>query len=258
MIRSFICLMLIISTIKSDLNNDLGNLANWFADNNLIVNLKKGKTEYVVFGTAMKLKNLDQINVEMNGVAINQTRSYKYLGVTLDQSLNYIDHLDTMYKKASARVKLLSKVRQHMSPFVAETVFKATVSPVMYYCSNLFIHKDHQKLQNLQDRANCIVYGRKPYRWRSVKNEMKLCVVDVFKCLNGLIPENFDKYFTRTQHCKVTRGNNSLVVLPKVRTESGRKSFMFQGAIMFNQLGNSVRNETSLLRFRHCCKYIFE
>ena len=41
--------------------------------------------------------------------------SYKYLGVTLDQSLNYIDHLNKIYKKASSKVKLLSKVLNDMS-----------------------------------------------------------------------------------------------------------------------------------------------
>ena len=86
-----------------------------------------------------------------------------------------------------------------------------------------------------------------------MQNEMNFrCVVDVFKCLNGLAPENFNNYFTRTNHCKATRGNNSLIVLPKVHTESGRKSFMYQGALLFNQLKNSVRDETSLVRFKHC------
>ena len=115
-----------IHTIESNLNNDLGNLANWFYNNNLIVNLKKGKTEYTVFGTDRKLKNVEPVNIEMNGIVINRTSTYKYLGVTLDKSLNYVDHLDLMYKKASSRLKLLSKVRHFMSPFVAETVFKVT------------------------------------------------------------------------------------------------------------------------------------
>lgn len=247
-----------LDTVVAELNKDLDNLSNWFYMNNLIVNFKKGKTEYMIFGTARKLKNLDPVKVETKGITLNRTTTYKYLGVTLDQSLNYIDHLDAMYKKASARLSLLTKVRQYMSPFVAESVFKATVSPIMFYCSNLFVYKDHQRLQHLQDRANCIVYGRKSYPWRSVKNEMKLrCAVDVFKCLNGLNPENFREYFTRLHHCKITRGNNSLIILPKVRTESGRRSFKYQGAYIYNNLSKSVRDETSLVRFKHCCKDIF-
>ena len=49
---------------------------------------------------------------------------------------------------------------------------------------------------------------------------------------------------------KNTRGNNSLLKIPKVRTEVGRKTFAFQGARRFNQLDASAGNETSILKFR--------
>ena len=44
------------SDIEEDLNLDSLHINRWFIDNNLIVNLKKGKTEFILFGTAQKLK----------------------------------------------------------------------------------------------------------------------------------------------------------------------------------------------------------
>ena len=37
--------------IQDNLTSDLNNLSNWFHDNELIINLKKGKTEARMFGT---------------------------------------------------------------------------------------------------------------------------------------------------------------------------------------------------------------
>ena len=46
----------ISSDIEEDLNLDSIHINRLFIDNNLIVNLKKGKTEFILFGRAQKLK----------------------------------------------------------------------------------------------------------------------------------------------------------------------------------------------------------
>ena len=250
-----------INLIVSELNHDLKLMSNWFYNNNLTVNMKKGKTEYTIFGTERKLSklsNVEKLDINMNGSHVNRTRSYKYLGVTLDQSLNYIDHLNKIYKKASSKVKLLSKVRNDMSPHVAETIFRMMISPIFHYCSNIFLYNNQVRFQRIQDRAQCIVYGRKHQAWRSIVNERKIrCAVDVFRCLNNTSPGNFENYFTRLNHSLHTRGNKSSIKLPKVRTESGRKSFSFQGGLVFNELPREIRNETSIVRFKNKCKEYF-
>ena len=47
-----------IQNIKSMLNSDFGSLCNWLKENQLIINMKKRKTEYMIFGTSQHLKNL--------------------------------------------------------------------------------------------------------------------------------------------------------------------------------------------------------
>ena len=51
-------------------------------------------------------------------------------------------------------------------------------------------------------------------------------------------------------HEKNTRGNQSLLKLPKSRTETGRKRFAIQGALSFNDLAKDIRDVKSLLRFK--------
>jgi len=45
------------SKIEEDLEFDLNRISNYFKENELIVNLKKSKTETMIFGTAKHLAN---------------------------------------------------------------------------------------------------------------------------------------------------------------------------------------------------------
>ena len=49
-----------------------------------------------------------------------------------------------------------------------------------------------------------------------------------------------------------TRRNNSsqTLVIPKVKTESGKRSLRFQGALVFNKLPENGRDENSFILFK--------
>ena len=52
-------------------------------------------------------------------------------------------------------------------------------------------------------------------------------------------------------HEKNTRGNQSLLKLPKSRTETGRKRFATQGALIFNSLAKDTRDEKSFAKVKN-------
>ena len=43
-------------------------------------------------------------------------------------------------------------------------------------------------------------------------------------------------YFQKLSHGKGTRGDDNKLLLPKVKTETARKRFAFQGAVLYNKL----------------------
>ncbi len=108
------------------------------------------------------------------------------------------------------------------------------------------------RFQKIQDRSFKIVFEEKSIsNWISIKSACnRLSILDVWKCLNGTAPETFNDYFKRIEHNINTRNNGENVVLPKVKTESGRKSFMFQGAKLFNSIPTILKEELSIIKFR--------
>ena len=99
----------VLDAIQHNLSEDINSLASWFRDNELIINLKKGKTEVMLFGTPKRLSGFDgkELNLSVNGSRIDMTTNYKYLGVYLDPTLNLNMHFCKTYKKAAGRVNLL-------------------------------------------------------------------------------------------------------------------------------------------------------
>ena len=62
-----------LSIIENHLNDDVNNLSSWFCENELIMNLKKGKSEAMLFGTSKRLTlcNGRQLNTQVGGTFIN-------------------------------------------------------------------------------------------------------------------------------------------------------------------------------------------
>lgn len=68
--------------ITQKLNRDLNRLTEWFHENELVVNLSKGKTEALLFGTPQRVANgSSHFRVSVNDKEIKKTSSYKDLGV---------------------------------------------------------------------------------------------------------------------------------------------------------------------------------
>ena len=59
--------------------------------NDLIMNMKAGKIECMIFGTSQKIKN-KEFNITYCHQSISKTSTYKYLGLILDQTLNLNGH----------------------------------------------------------------------------------------------------------------------------------------------------------------------
>ena len=82
-----------VAEIESRLNEDLLNVNEWLREHRLVLNT--AKTKYMIFGTPQKLKNITEpIDINVNQTQLERVYGYKYLGVFLDQYLNWNDHLE--------------------------------------------------------------------------------------------------------------------------------------------------------------------
>ena len=98
--------------IEKFLSQDFCTVSKWLQENELVLNLKKGKTEVMLFGTKKRLNQQErEIEINYQLQPINTTNSYKYLGVQLDPSLNMQEHFNSICRKASSRIRLPKRIR---------------------------------------------------------------------------------------------------------------------------------------------------
>ena len=87
-----------IEKIELKLNEDLKYVSEYFNVNELIMNVSKGKTMSIIFGMQRRLSMVSRnLNLVYSGTQISPTIEYKYLGVSLDQSLTLSNHFNKIY-----------------------------------------------------------------------------------------------------------------------------------------------------------------
>ena len=157
-----------------------------------------------------------------------------------------------IYKRASNRVELLQRIRPNISPLVADKIYSVMIRPVLLYYYPIYLcvgESAKKKLQSIQDRVHKIIAPTKNTTLKMDTLDQirkKRVSIDVFMSLNDSCPPLLRNMFER----KDTRGNGSRLILPKVKTEAGRKAFAFQGALIFNGLPTDIRNESHFINFK--------
>ena len=202
--------------------------------------IHRKKTEYVLFGTNQKLHQCETLNdIYLGEQILNRKTFYKYLGIYLDQTLSFNEHFNRIINKVSSQLSMLSRIRNNLTIYASEKVFSTMIRPKLDYCdfvwnTNLPISK-YNRLEGVQKRAAKIILKddsldldglRNQLGWKSIHNRSSINkLLLVFKCLHSLGPDIFNNYFSKSSNVYNTRRSGKDLLLPKIRTESRRKSF---------------------------------
>ena len=169
--------------VERALYSDMNRLSEWFTENELLLNLKPGKTELLLFGTNQRLAKIPKnLEVIYNHQVINVTISYKYLGVELTSSLNLNCQFDGNYKKVLSRLKALHHLKRLLANKSAKDFFSLMVLPTLSYCSLLrpsFSNKQVKKLRSLETRSKLLMNNFDP----NIINLLKKRVIFVYDIL---------------------------------------------------------------------------
>ena len=238
-----------VNVIEEKLNENLGLIGNWLRKNSLFIN--KEKTECSLFGTPGKLSNIESFHVHINDYVIKRVSKFKYLGIHLDECLSWKAHIKSVVSKAGKRIGMLGRLRSNLTTHSANVVYTSFIRPVMEYGDTVWTccgKVNAQELERLQNRAARIVTtcshsdtALSNLKWDSLECRRERHVFNlVKKSLRGQCPQFLRNYFTFNKDVvrRVTRQSN-LLHLPKVRTETAKRSFYYNGCIVFNKLSSS-------------------
>jgi len=133
------------------LNRDVQCVADAISDLHLTLN--ESKTKFMVF--SLKPEQVPKINLTLNGSPIECVTTYKYLGITLDRSLNYSQHIQMVCEKVRQGIGCMNRtVRKFVAPGVLDRIYRTVFYPRLTYAAEIVFPYRFSRPPNLRAAPN--------------------------------------------------------------------------------------------------------
>ena len=248
------------------ISQELNKLRDWFSVNKLSLNVSK--TNFMVFSNTRKVENVE---ITINNTAITRVNSTKFLGVIIDEKLNWKEQIKSVRAKLSKSMFMLNRAKCTLKYDAMLMLYNSIVLPHLTYCCELWGNTYKTNLQDiviLQKKIMRIVHGAQYrehtnmlfYKAKSLKFndlvELNMAKI-LYKAYYSTLPENIKKFFSINQKSKeqmATRQVNKFV-LPKHRTVLKSMCISIRGVKFWNSLDvKIVEDNVPIQKFKAALK----
>lgn len=112
---------------------ELSKVKLWIESNKLKLNIKK--TNYILFQKRSQKKTIPPVSID--GQLIKQVNYTKYLGVTIDENLNWKEHIDQTCVKLSKLNGILYRVRHNLTTEAMISIYYTLCYTHLTYCVSI-------------------------------------------------------------------------------------------------------------------------
>ena len=250
---------------KEQVQDDLNRINKWCEVNNMALNKKK--TKIMIFGKKSITKKLQNIEIHVGNFKLEQVSHFRYLGMTLDENLNFIQHINNMKKNVCHKIYLLRRFSKYMTDAVRLLIYKSHILPIIEYGDIIYMksHKKHldklQRLQNLSLKICLNVHKRTSTNViHKVSNLNLLHERRTHHLLNFLYSRTkINKYLDNDKQGPTLRSNtcNTLKV-PTYRNNTAKNSIKYHGSIIWNNQDYEIKQIDTKLKYHRHLKYLYK
>ena len=263
-----------INEIEHKFKLEITKLVKWLQTNRLSLNLTK--THYMIFGTNKK-KFPSDLNLEIEGVIIDEVKETKFLGIILENTLSWNSHISHISKKIAKSVGILTRARQMLNKKILTQLYYSFLYPYIMYCNVIWGNSPDKHLWQifkLQKRAMRVIANiRRRDSTQQAFNELRILrlpelyiysvLIFVFKFKNGLLPATFNDFFTenREYHRYPTRGATNLRA-PRAKLKIASTFVKTTGTNLWNRYTPTMAQTNKIGPFKRelisilICRYI--
>ena len=249
----------------------LKHIMEWFKLNKLTLNISK--TCFIIF----RSNRYNSINIPdsitYDNITIFRESQAKYLGLILDEHLNWNAHITDLCNKLKRLFPTFYNIRSYLNEDHIKTLYYSMIhSRINYSCIvyGLTSNENLNKLQILQNKLLKVIL-KKPYMYptNALHNELSILQVKdiinqgiltfVHKYLHSELPGVFNDYFQHRHDINdILAGERNLrFLIPPHRTEIGANTMKVKGPKLYNNIINKIKINTSTKVFRKNVKNTF-
>ena len=194
-----------LNEIENILNEELNEIMKWLKVNKLTLNVDK--TQCMLF---TRKKCNTKLSIKIENSFLTQVTKTKFLGIIIDEKLNWKDHILYISNKISKATGVIIKARM-LGKRALLSLNYSLVYPYLTYCCKVWgatYLYNIEILNKLQKKAMRIICSQSKYaHTEPVYKELKILDVKniynylvgqfMFRYQNNLLPDVFDSYFIR-------------------------------------------------------------
>lgn len=253
-----------VAIAQFDVNEELGELYEWLCGNKLKLNISK--TKYMIIGNKNTSNLRDKLYI--NNIEIERVKEMKYLGLILDEKLNFSSNCDYMEKKVSKKIGFMKRSCTFVKRQYKIIVYSTIIEPQFTYCASIIFLctvTDLKRLQTLQNKAmRFILKKRLDTRIIDMLNELnwlsvyQACIyytlILIFKMKNDMLPPYLSANLKRNSefHDRNLRNKDDFK-LPRYTKECAQNSLFYRGVQRFNETTYEMKNCSSIATFKKLC-----
>jgi len=239
--------------LQAKVNEDLSTYQNWLYSNRLKINIDK--TKYMIF--KQKNKNVGQIDVTINNLRIEEVKQIKYLGLIIDNSLNWSQHVQHVINKITPMLPIIYRCRDYLTNKSKNNLYNAFflshlryLIPIWGTCGKTLF----SSIINIQNKILKILFN-----YNRLSNTDALYIdlgdprvntileLDQIKLMYRIIHKdqksNINILFNNDVHSYTTRSQNNIYCYNLgTRTNIGLNDPLYQASKIYNTLPENIRN----------------
>ena len=238
-------------------NHDLPVIAQWLRSNK--ISLNANKTEIIIFRSKWK-QITKYLNFQLSGQKINVSNKVRYLGIEIEQHLDWNARVKNVIPTLNRAIGILSKIQHYVPKFLLKTIYYSLFNSHLIYASQVQSQnkKFLENLSTLQDKAIRIInfkqYDHSVDELYHTNGILKIKeYIDLLNCLfvktvisNESLPV-FYKYFERSYnlHNHTTRqATHNSVKICHMNTQSyGHNSVRNKSASTWNLIVSKIKTD---------------
>lgn len=244
-----------LTTLETNINTELANISDWLIANKLSLNTKK--SNYLIFSPKNKrLKK--EVTIYINNERLAEAQSVKYLGVLIDNNLNWKTHIQHTNVKISKSIGILSRLRHFVGKDVLISIYNAFIQPHINYgiinWGGTYKSILDPLKKSMKRAVRLIHFESKTSHSQPLFNKSKLLCLDdcyqnecakfMYDICNKNVEEQFCNLFemTRNKHSIKTRqATFGLLSQPAMRTNFKKNSIINNGVKIWNSIPIAIR-----------------
>ena len=208
-------------------------LFTWLRNNYMKANTDK--SHHLLSGNSNLTANID-------GNVIESEETQVLLGITIDSNLSINKHINTLCKKASAKLNALARIAGYMDFPKRRLIMKAFITSQFGYCPLIWMFHSralNNKINSIHERALRITYDDRTSTFEELLNKdnsvsihdrnLQVLVTELYKVKSNMAPEILNEIFQNRTSSYNLRTKSSFAVRPVHSVSHGTESLSFLG-----------------------------